>query len=226
MPMKMGGETIPDDHPMAKAIRDTLGEPPTAEEVKAQLEREEQEDGGSVSSEADKDGFVSATDLLKGDPTDIGTVLEEAKQAAELTYEDRLTAQGISMAEARELVDAIITKGVYHRIYPITSDYSVTFKTRTAGDNEASLRKLERETFGYAASISNHHTLHNLAYSLHSIGSNEKKKRIFFNPEKPDATIKYLHALPTQYFVFLVDLLIKFENLIRTVLEDGAIQNF
>lgn len=219
MPLKMGDKGIlPDDHPLAKAITKTMGKPPTAEEVAKRNAELENEDDQVPTSDAD--------DVMAGDPVDLETVIKEASQAAEMTYEDRLRAQGISLKEAHEVVDAILTNKVFTKTFPLASGVSVTFKTRTPGDNHESLLALEKATYGYSATIAEHHTTYNLAYSLHSIGSNDLSERTVFDPKRPEQTIKFLRSIPTQYFALLVDLLIKFENLIKAVLEDGVIQNF
>ncbi len=237
MQVKIGDFKLPDAHPLAKAIVDMSGgdmpmdEPTNTPADVAQTTTNDAPTPTPVAPQAGKlpPGAIpmSGASLVsdKDNPVvSLEQAIADAKQSAEMTYEDRLAENKITPAEAHAIIDAVITKGYYEKTYQVTKTVRVTFRSRTMGNQEKLLDDLEQRQLGYKASIDTHIAKHNLAASLVALGPKGKETR--FDAEELETTLKFVSALPMPYYVMLLQKLGAFERLLFTVMDAGAIENF
>lgn len=161
-------------------------------------------------------------DSAKTDETAFEAALAAAEKSPEMTYEDRVKEQGLTMADAMGIIDAMLTRGIYEKSFPVTSKFSVTFRTRSVEDSDKMFEKLEKIKPEFNLSIAGHMAKYNLIHSLAAFGN----KQFENTPAGKEMASKFVAALPGPMFALLVNKLAKFDNQINTVLEDGAIENF
>lgn len=145
-------------------------------------------------------------------------MVEEMDAVPALTYEERLKAQGITMEEALVIVDALMSKGVYKRKYSVTKKHMVEFKTRSMEDQSRYVKDLEDDRPMYAATSNAMISRHNLSASLVAFKGTEF--------EDYEHAFKFVVRLPEQVFRILIEKLRKFDILIMTVMDEGALENF
>lgn len=154
-------------------------------------------------------------------PTDeeaLTEMIEEMDAVPAMSYEERLKAQGISMEEALVIVDALMSEGVYKRKYAVTSKHMVEFKTRSMGDQGRYTKDLEDDRPMYAATSNALLSRHNLAASLVAFKGDEYKDY--------EHALSFVVKLPEQVFRILIEKLRKFDILVMTVMDEGALENF
>lgn len=156
------------------------------------------------------------------DETAFEAAIAAAEKSPELTYEDRVKAQGLTMTEATGIVDSMITRGLYEKTVPVTSRFNVTFRTRSVEDNDKMFEKLEKNKPEFNLSITGHIAKYNLIHSLSAFGPTKFEN----NAEGKEKAAKFVAALPGPMFALLVNKLAKFDTQINVVLDDGAIENF
>ena len=145
-------------------------------------------------------------------------MVEEMDAVPALTYEERLKAQGITTEEALVIVDTLMSKGVYKKKYPVTKKHMVEFKTRPMEDQGRYVKDLEDDRPMYAATSNALISRHNLSASLVSFKDTEFKDYAH--------ALAFVVKLPEQVFRILIEKLRKFDILIMTVMDEGALENF
>ena len=167
-------------------------------------------------------GRAATSAPITEDEKALTEMVDEMDAIPALTYEDRIKVQGITLEEARVIVDALMTEGVYQKKYSVTRKHTVVFKTRDMGDQGKFTQDLEADRPMYAATSNALLTRHNLAASLVSFGTNDAGTN-FPGYEK---ALEFALKLPEQVFRILVEKLRKFDILVMTVMDEGALENF
>ena len=150
----------------------------------------------------------------------IEAAIEQVNQAPEKTYQERLKEHKISLKEAREIVDTIMTKGVYERTYPLTSKTEVTFRSRDLSDQERTQNTLEEQQPQFMGTVNMIMAKQNLAASLVALGTHT------FSEDEFEKALQFVGKLPHVLFNVLVAKLSLFDELVLTVMDEGAIENF
>ena len=150
----------------------------------------------------------------------IEAAIAEVSEAPSKTYQERLREHKISMKEAQEIVDVIMTKGVYEKTYPLTSKTNVTFRSRDVGDQERTQDTLEEQTPQFMGTVNMIMAKYNLAASLVELASHK------FGEDDFDKALEFVGQLPHVLFNVLVAKLSMFDELVLTVMDEGAIENF
>lgn len=145
-------------------------------------------------------------------------MVEEMDEVPALTYEERLKAQGITMEEALVIVDALMSKGVYKRKYAVTKKHEVEFKTRSMEDQGQFVKDLESDSPMYAATTNAMLSRHNLSASLVAFKGTKF--------EDYEHALAFAVKLPEPVFRILIEKLRKFDILVMTVMDEGALENF
>lgn len=233
MDVKIGDFKMPAKHPLAKAIVDMTGgdmpldtptNTPADVEQTTTVPEPRAPQAGALPPDAVPMKGASLVSDTENPVVSLEKAIEDAKQSAEMTYEDRLAENKVTPAEAHAIIDAVITKGYYEKTYQVTKTVRVTFRSRTVGNQEKLLEDLEQKQFGYKATIDTHVAKYNLAASLVALGP--KGKEVRFDVDDPEKTLKFVSALPMPYYVLLLQKLGTFERLMFTVMDAGAIENF
>lgn len=146
--------------------------------------------------------------------------IEQVNKAPEKTYQERLREHKITPEEARKIVDAIMTKGVYEKTYPLTSKTEVIFRSRDLSDQERTQNYLEEQQPQFMGTVNMIMAKHNLAASLVALGNHTFKEDEF------DKAFEFVARLPHVLFNVLVAKLSMFDELVLTVMDEGAIENF
>jgi len=149
-------------------------------------------------------------------------LIDSVESSPELTYEQRLAQHKVTREEALQIVDDIMTKGLYTRDYKITGKTDVTFRSRDLGDQERAQQALEEQVPQFSGTVSIILAKHNLAASLAKFGDKEF-------PDTDDGFKKayaFVGKLPHMLFNVLVSKLSQFDELVLTVMDEGAIENF
>ena len=155
---------------------------------------------------------------LEGDEQALLDMVEKLDETPALSYEERLKAQGITMNEALVIVDALMVGGVYTKEYAVTKKHVVKFKTRDMEDQGRFIKDLESDSPMYTATTTAMLSRHNLTASLVSFRGSE-----FKNYEE---ALAFVVKLPEPIFRILIDKLRKFDMLVFTVMDEGALENF
>ncbi len=158
---------------------------------------------------------------------------EETEAALEpkLNYEAQLKEHGITMEKAAEIVDDVLFKGHYAEEMKISSRVSVVFRTRQARDTSRTLTYVEIHKPLYENNYAETISTHSLAASLERLGDDH-----FSFPGRQAGTSKiedafqerftYVNALPDPVLRLLFIKMSKFDERVRVVLQEGAIENF
>lgn len=153
---------------------------------------------------------------------------EEAPQAS--TYEQGVLAAGLTMVQAREIMEAVLVGGQYEEVAKV-GPVRVKLRTRLYQDTLRTLRYLELEKPTYAAGINDVIARYNVAASLVSYGD-----RVFAvtAPGAKEAELDaafherltFLIGLPQVAAQRLVDEVYKFDERLRAVFAEGAPEDF
>ena len=152
---------------------------------------------------------------------------EKAKQ-----YLDSLEQAGVTLPEARAIIDTLLEKGAYEENALIGGKIHVTFRSRDYGDVARAMHFLEVENPQYPQSISDLISKYNLAASL-----KRYNKDIFQFPDRKTATsadvessfdqrFRYITGLATPVIQRLFELLVRFDTKVAVALSDGAPEDF
>jgi len=150
----------------------------------------------------------------------IEQAIKQVEEAPQKTYQERLREHGITVEEAREIVDTIMTTGVYEKTYALTSKINVTFRSRDLGDQERTQNTLEEEQPQFMGTVNMIMAKHNLAASLVALANTR------FAEDEFDKALAYVRKLPHVLFNVLAVKLSAFDELVLTVMDEGAIENF
>jgi len=147
--------------------------------------------------------------------------IESVEKAPELTYVGRLDAIGLSREDAEEIIDAMLVKGEFRKTYQITKKHSVTFRSRILEDQNRALDVIEVKNPQYPSTVGNIVSECNLAASIVQF------RDIEFADDMPIAKrLEWTRKLPDTVATILASKLSKFDNMLMTVLDEGAIENF
>lgn len=138
----------------------------------------------------------------------------------ELSYEQRLSRLGIDLEEAAKIVDAILSDGFYEREFPINRKHVVTLRTREVTDQERLQESVETQVPRYALTVNEMTARHNLAASLAEFNGQRFGRKEF------KKAYEYVGKLPLPVFNALVARLARFDQIMFTVLSEGAVENF
>lgn len=152
------------------------------------------------------------------------SALDFVEQAPEKTWEQQLKEHGINKEEAFKIIDAMLTQGFYERTYQLTSKTTVTFRTRSFEHQEIVQRAVENESPQYMGTVSLLMSKYNLASSMTRMGKT-KFERGEDGKDYAQA-FKFLSKLPYMVFNALIQKLAKFDRLVLTVMDEGALENF
>lgn len=113
------------------------------------------------------------------------------------------------------IVDAIMFEGEYSEVIPFGSKYKVTFKSRTAGeDNEISM-KLDGRVFNTMISYQNQSSLLTMAYSLRNLNGTD------YSEVSVQDRYKVVAGLPSPLVIVLSELMSKFDRKVLDAMEYG-----
>lgn len=138
----------------------------------------------------------------------------------ELSYEQRLSRLGIDLEEAAKIVDAILSQGFYEREFPINRKHVVTLRTREVTDQERLQESVETQVPRYALTVNEMTARHNLAASLAEFNGQRFGRKEF------KKAYEYVGKLPLPVFNALIARLARFDQIMFTVLSEGAVENF
>ncbi len=146
--------------------------------------------------------------------------IKQVSESSEKTYQERLKEHKVTLDEARKIVDKIMTTGVYERTYQLTAQTSVTFRSRDLGDQERTQNTLEDQQPQFMGTVNMIMAKYNLAASLVELAGNK------FSDDDVEKALTFVSRLPHVLFNVLVAKLSSFDELVLTVMDEGAIENF
>ena len=131
----------------------------------------------------------------------------EAPKAKEYTQEQK--------DEMLAIVDAIMFEGEYSEVIPFGKRYKVTFKSRTAGEDNEISQRLDGRVFNTILSYQNQSSLLTMAYSLVDLnGVNYRDMSIKERYQK-------VAELPSPLVIVLSELMSKFDQKVLEAMEFG-----
>ena len=175
----------------------------------------------SSQKEEDLEKKQKTVEEMSDELTKLKADIEKVKEAPELTYEQRLKKVDVTLPEAEAIIDALMVEGEFRKTYQLTSKYSVTFKSRKMQDQNRALNVIEAQGPQYPSTVGNIVTECNLAASI------VKFRNIDFKDEMEiKDRLTWVKNLPETVATVLSSKLSKFDQMLLTVLEEGAIENF
>lgn len=160
---------------------------------------------------------------MKATEDALQSALDAIDSLPEKTWEQRLKEVECTKEKANKIIDAILTKGYYEETYKITNKAAVTFRTRSFDHQERVQKAIENENPQFMGTVSLMMTKYNLAASLAKLGNTQ------FDPSEDGNYTKafaFISKLPYMLFNVLVQKLSKFDRLVLTVMDEGALENF
>ena len=130
---------------------------------------------------------------------------------------------GVTVDDAAKIVDELMFKGGYTKTYKLTAKTNVTFRTRGVQNHDTLQDKIEEVRPAYMGTISLMMSKMNLAASLASLGNRSFKLN---KEDEPEEALKFVKRMPYPIFNLLLQKLTKFDELVMTVMDEGAIENF
>ena len=146
------------------------------------------------------------------------------------TYAEVLAAEGIPLAEAERIVEALLIDGFYEETYMMTRRTSVTFRSRDYADTQRYLQAIEAYKPTYQSERNEIITRYVLASSLSRFGGETFEfadpgdiaaaqaafdKRHAFLMKKPEVVVRWLMVA-----------LAKFDRKLDICAREGAVENF
>lgn len=156
---------------------------------------------------------------------------EEQKKPLEL-YEQKLKEFNITREEAARIIDTYLMKGYYEEPFALTNRIKGAFRTRAYADTQRLQEHLERTRPAYSEHYQEAVFLYSTAASLTRLGNT------VFNFPDPTKTTKeeiekafetrlaYIQSLGDTFVRLLYQKLSKFDEKVRAVLDEGALENF
>lgn len=147
------------------------------------------------------------------------------------SYEEGLKEAGISLKEARVIIDSILFQQFYSETIQLSKQFEVVFRTRLYEDNIRAMKYLEVENPSYPQSINDLLARYNLAASLLQYGetsfefpskdtTKEQEEKLF------DIRLQFVKRLPIPVIMRLLAELNKFDYKVSAALADGAPEDF
>lgn len=155
-----------------------------------------------------------AAEMFAGDQKEEDTPKEqEAEAPAEAPKEKEYTQE--QKDEMLAIVDAIMFEGEYSEVIPFGKRYKVTFKSRTAGEDNEISQRLDGRVFNTIISYQNQSSLLTMAYSLVDLnGVNYRDMSIKERYQK-------VAELPSPLVIVLSELMSKFDQKVLEAMEFG-----
>ncbi len=117
--------------------------------------------------------------------------------------------------EMLAIVDAIMFEGEYSEVFPFGRKYKVTFRSRTAGEDNEIAQKLDGRVFNTMISYQNQSALLTMAYSLMDLnGTNYRDMKV-------QERYKVVSELPSPLVIVLSELMSKFDQKVLQAMEYG-----
>lgn len=121
--------------------------------------------------------------------------------------------------EMLAIVDAIMFEGEYSEVFPFGRKYKVTFKSRTAGEDNEISQKLDGRVFNTMISYQNQSSLLTMAYSLVDLNGTS------YRDMKIAERYRVVADLPSPLVIILSELMSKFDQKVLKAMEFGK-ENF
>lgn len=138
---------------------------------------------------------------------------QEAEAPAEVPKAKEYTQE--QKDEMLAIVDAIMFEGEYSEVIPFGKRYKVTFKSRTAGEDNEISQRLDGRVFNTIISYQNQSSLLTMAYSLVDLnGVNYRDMSIKERYQK-------VAELPSPLVIVLSELMSKFDQKVLEAMEFG-----
>lgn len=163
-----------------------------------------------------------------GDETDfsaapVAELFQEAEPEAPVAEEKPVEAPEPAKAELTEeqkdeflaIMDAIMFEGEYSEVFPFGRKYKVTFKSRTAGEDNEISQKLDGRVFNTMISYQNQSSLLTMAYSLIDLNGTDYRSMSI------QERYKIVAALPSPLVIVLSELMSKFDQKVLDAMEYG-----
>lgn len=181
-------------------------------------------DGGAPQDEASLPD-VQSIQNMSGEQLEkeLEAAVDAVDRAPEKTWEQRIKAIGLSKEAAFKIIDEMLTEGRCEKTYAVTKKVSVTFQTRDFNAHERLQKALEADSPQFMGTVSMIMSKYNLAASLLKYGGRE------FKPTKegqPKEAFDFISGLPYMVFSLLLQKLVRFDELVLTVMDEGALENF
>lgn len=145
-----------------------------------------------------------------------------------LTYEDRLKEMNISMEEAHGIRDALLIDGFYSEGYALSPRVTVRFRSRSYQDYIRYHQEVERRRPQYTSERDEIMVRYFLAASLEALGGNS-----FTFPVEAAAAdaaftarMERILSMPAALVELLNRKLYEFDEKLRVVLSEGAVEDF
>ncbi len=147
------------------------------------------------------------------------------------SFEERLKGVGLTVGEARLIMDTILTEGFYEESIPFNAQKNIVLRTRTYTDTLRAQKFLELESPTYPIAINDLIARYNMAASLARFGDKDFRKQAGDTTvEEPDAAFNrrydFIMSLPTVVVIKLMGLLHKFDMKMQAVFDEGAPEDF
>lgn len=152
--------------------------------------------------------------------SELESALDRLDTAPEITYAERVKKHDLTLEDALTIISEVFDNGFYEKTYQVTPKHSVTFRTRTTSDQDRVLRRIESDAPQYPASISQLLAKYNIAASIVKFKGEDLSKRDF------EDKYKMVANLPEVVLRLLSTKLIKFDQMMLAVLDEGAVENF
>lgn len=121
--------------------------------------------------------------------------------------------------EMLAIMDAIMFEGEYSEVFSFGRKYKVTFRSRTAGEDNEISQKLDGRVFNTMISWQNQSSLLTMAYSLIDLNGTS------YRDMKVSERYKVVAELPSPLVIILSELMSKFDQKVLNAMEFGK-ENF
>jgi len=156
-------------------------------------------------------------EIQKGE---LQTAIESAEKTPELTYEQRLQKHNLSKKDAMDMIAEMLGNNCVKRTYTVVGNVTVTFISRSGEQNAQLLEYIEKKNPAWGITTADIASRYNLATSLLNYANHD------FTTTSFDDKLAYVNKLSTYIIYLLVTKLSKFDAMLDTVFNEGALENF
>lgn len=171
-------------------------------------------------------GSIEVTDekALEAEAARLKAELALLELSPENRYRKRLELEGITLDNARTIVDTIVVQlGQYHERVNLTKTLTIEVQTRKAKDQAMLANVVEARQPRYNMTFDHIVQVQNVAASLVRYGSKEFKRETEKDLEE---IVTWLEELPVPIFYLLVEKVRDFDRKIAYVFQEGYLENF
>jgi hypothetical protein len=155
---------------------------------------------------------VPATEMFSEEEPEVPEVQPEPEKKPEDKPKEYSQEEKDNMLA---IVDAIMFEGEYSEVFSFGRKYKVTFRSRTAGEDNAISQKLDGRVFNTLISYQNQSSLLTMAYSLKDLnGVDYSEMSIKDRYDK-------ITELPSPLVIILSELMSKFDKKVLEAMEYG-----